>query len=62
MGVPKRKTSKMKRRQRQAQTLKKHIVPASLDAKAGSTHLPHRVDLKTGMYRGRQVLIVSADE
>jgi large subunit ribosomal protein L32 len=62
MGVPKRKTSKMRRRQRQAHTLKKHISPASLDPKTGSVHLSHRVDPKTGMYRGRQVLIVSADE
>jgi large subunit ribosomal protein L32 len=62
MGVPKRKTSKMKRRQRQAQNYKKHLVPASLDPKTGALHVSHRVDPKTGMYRGRQVLIISADE
>ena len=62
MGVPKRKTSKMRRRQRQAHTLKKPVQSTSVDPKTGSVHLPHRVDPKTGMYKGRQVLIISADE
>lgn len=61
MGVPKRKTSKKKRRQRQA-SHKKQLAGASLDAKTGSWHQPHRVDPKTGMYRGRQVVVISADE
>lgn len=60
MGVPKRKTSKMKRRRRQA-SHKKTYAGASLDPKTQSWHQPHRVDPKTGMYRGRQVVIVSAD-
>lgn len=62
MGVPKRKTSKMKRRRRQAHTLKRKINGISVDPKTGSAHLPHRVDPKTGMYRGRQVLTISTDE
>ena len=27
-----------------------------LDTKTGSTHLRHRVDMKTGIYRGKKVL------
>lgn len=61
MGVPKRKTSKQKRRQRQA-SHKRPMAGASLDKKSGSWHQPHRVDPVTGMYRGRQVIIVSADD
>lgn len=30
------------------------------DAKTGTTHLRHRVDMTTGMYRGRKVLDVVA--
>lgn len=29
-----------------------------VDQESGSTHLRHRVDLKTGMYKGRKVLDV----
>lgn len=61
MGVPKRKTSKKKRRQRQA-SHKKPFAGSALDPKTGSWHQPHRVDLKTGMYGGRQVIVISADE
>jgi large subunit ribosomal protein L32 len=28
----------------------------SIDSKTKSVHRPHHVDLRTGMYRGRQVL------
>jgi ribosomal protein L32 len=31
---------------------------AVADAKTGSVHLRHRVDLSTGMYKGRKVLDV----
>ncbi len=61
MGVPKRKTSKMKRRQRQA-SHRKPMAGAARDPKTGSWHQPHRVDPVTGMYKGRQVISVSADE
>lgn len=61
MAVPKRKTSKTKKRQRRASH--KHSVPStSEDKPGGGHHLPHRVCPTTGMYRGRQVLTVSADE
>ena len=61
MGVPKRKTSKMKRRQRQA-SHKKTLAGSAKDPKTQSWHIPHRVDPVTGMYKGRQVVMVSADE
>ncbi len=61
MGVPKRKTSKMKRRRRQA-SHKKSLAGSSKDSKTQSWHIPHRVDPVTGMYKGRQVVIVSSDE
>ena len=56
MAVPKRKTSISKKKMRRAQTMKfstKNIVE---DKKSGEYRLSHHLDLKTGMYRGRQVL------
>jgi len=50
----------MKRRQRQA-SHKKSYPNASEDKQNGGIHLPHRVCLETGMYRGRQVLTVKSD-
>jgi large subunit ribosomal protein L32 len=54
MAVPKRKTSPMKRGfRRSADALK---APAYVEDKdSGELRRPHHVDLKTGMYRGRQV-------
>jgi len=61
MAVPKRRTSRMKRRQRQA-SHKRSYPNAAEDKQSGGIHLPHRVNLETGMYRGRQVLTVNTDE
>ncbi len=33
-------------------------APVTTDTKTGSTHLRHRVDMTTGMYRGRKVIDV----
>jgi len=33
----------------------------SVDRKTKSVHRPHHVDLRTGMYRGKQVLFRDAD-
>jgi large subunit ribosomal protein L32 len=54
MAVPKRKTSRMKRGfRRSADALK---APAYVEDKdSGELRRPHHVDLKTGMYRDRQV-------
>ena len=47
--------------------LLKHVpyeaIPAAKACpRCGEAHLPHRVCPKCGTYRGRQVLIISADE
>ena len=55
MAVPKRKTSRMKRgNRRSADAIK---APTYVeDRNSGELRRPHHIDLKTGMYRGRQVL------
>ena len=55
MAVPKRKTTPSKRgHRRSADALKD---PSYVENKqTGELHRPHHIDLKTGMYRGRQVL------
>ena len=55
MAVPKRKTSPMKRGfRRSADALKAATYVEDKDS--GELRRPHHVDLKTGMYRGRQIL------
>ncbi|OQA28075.1 MAG: 50S ribosomal protein L32 [Verrucomicrobia bacterium ADurb.Bin345] len=61
MGVPKRKSSK-NRTNRRFRSHKKSIAAAKPCPKCGEPHLPHRVCPSCGTYRGRQVLIISADE
>jgi large subunit ribosomal protein L32 len=55
MAVPKRKTSRMKRGfRRSADALQ---APTYVEDKdSGELRRPHHLDLKTGMYKGRQVL------
>jgi large subunit ribosomal protein L32 len=60
MAVPKRKVSKMKQRTRRAAN-RRTAIQLRVDQKTGSRHLGHCVDPKTGLYRGRQVLSVSAE-
>ena len=55
MAVPKRKTSPSRRNMRRAH----HALEANSyveDKQTGELRRPHHIDLKTGMYRGRQVL------
>ncbi len=55
MAVPKRKVSPAKRGQRRsADALGKPTYVEDKDS--GELRRPHHIDLKTGMYRGRQVL------
>ncbi len=55
MAVPKRKTSRMKRGfRRSADALKQPVYIEDKDS--GEFRRPHHIDLKSGMYRGRQVL------
>jgi large subunit ribosomal protein L32 len=55
MAVPKRKVSPMKRGQRRSGHRKERITYVE-NKDTGELHRPHHIDLKTGMYRGRQVL------
>ncbi len=61
MAVPKRKTSPMKRGFRRSADAVK--APTYVEDKdSGELRRPHHVDLKTGMYRGRQVFVQKAVE
>jgi large subunit ribosomal protein L32 len=55
MAVPKRKTSKSKKGMRRSHRSAnfKNIIE---DKKSGEFRLPHHIDLKTGMYNGKQIL------
>ncbi len=55
MPVPKRKTSRMKRgfrRSHDALTKPTYVE----DKESGELRRPHHIDLKSGKYRGREVL------
>ena len=60
MAVPKRKTSPMKRGMRRSADF---LVAKTYveDKDSGELRRPHHIDLKTGMYRGRQVLNKKAE-
>ena len=60
MAVPKKKTSPSRRgMRRSADALQR---PAYVEDKdSGELRRPHHIDLKTGMYRGRQVLKVKTE-
>ena len=56
MAVPKRKQTPSRTRMRRSKNMRfstKNIVE---DKKTGEYRLSHHLDLKTGMYKGRQVL------
>ena len=55
MAVPKRKTSVSKKKMRRSHH-KLSSVNVTEDKKSGEYKLSHHIDLKTGMYKGRQVL------
>jgi large subunit ribosomal protein L32 len=55
MAVPRRKTSPSRRgMRRSADAIKKPTYAEDKDS--GELRRPHHLDLKTGMYKGRQVL------
>ena len=56
MAVPKRKQSPSRTGMRISQTMKISTKNIIEDKKSGEYRLPHHIDLKTGMYRGRQIL------
>ena len=56
MAVPKRKTTPSKRNMRRSH----HSAGTHLfaeDKKSGELRRPHHIDLSTGMYRGKQIII-----
>ena len=55
MAVPKRKTTKSRsgKRRSQIKFTSKNIIE---DKKSGEYRLSHHIDLKTGTYKGRQIL------
>lgn len=55
MAVPKKKTSKSKRDMRRSHDALRSPTYIE-DQESGELRRPHHIDLKTGMYRGRQVL------
>ncbi len=55
MAVPRKKVSRMKRgNRRSADALKASVYVE--DSKTGERRRPHHLDMKTGMYNGRQIL------
>ena len=59
MAVPKRKTTPSKRNMRRSH----HRAGTQLfaeDKKSGELRRPHHIDLSTGMYRGKQIIIKKA--
>jgi large subunit ribosomal protein L32 len=57
MAVPKRKVTKSKRDMRRAHDALSADAYVE-DKVTGELHRPHHIDLKTGMYKGKQVLKV----
>jgi large subunit ribosomal protein L32 len=55
MAVPKRKTSPSRRNMRRSH----HALPANSFIE--DMRRPHHIDLKTGIYKGRQVLDIKED-
>ena len=59
MGVPKRKTSKMRLRTRKAAN-RWHAQQLNKCGQCGSAKVSHTVCSRCGYYKGRQVLTISA--
>ncbi|MEO0467692.1 MAG: 50S ribosomal protein L32 [Pseudomonadota bacterium] len=55
MAVPKSKISKSRRGMRRAHDRISSTAYVE-DKETGELHRPHHIDLKTGMYRGKQVI------
>lgn len=60
MAVPKRKTSPSKRNMRRAHDALTRAAYVE-DKNSGELRRPHHIDLKTGMYRGKQILTPKAE-
>lgn len=60
MAVPKRKTTPSKRNMRRSHDRLK--TSTFIEDNDGELHRPHHINLKSGMYKGRKVIAVKADE
>ena len=56
MAVPKRKTSKSKRNMRRSHD-KLKVLNIIEDKDSGEPRLSHKIDISTGMYNGKEILI-----
>ena len=62
MAVPKRKVSRMKRGNSRSD-MTRFAVPTYVEDKdSGELRRPHHIDLKSGRYRGRQVLDIKDEK
>jgi large subunit ribosomal protein L32 len=61
MPNPKRRHSKSRTRQRRAHDALP-VPQFYLDKDSGESRQPHRIDPKTGMYKGRQIIDVKETE
>ena len=60
MGVPKRKPSKSRMRQRRAYNIVLKLPQIGKCPQCAEPYIPHRVCPACGFYKGRQVLSVTA--
>ena len=60
MAVPKRKQTPSRTGMRRAQTMKYSTKNIVEDKKSGELRRPHHIDLSTGMYRGKQIIVKKA--
>ena len=60
MAVPKKKTSPSRRGMRRSADALKAAAYVE-DKESGELRRPHHIDLKTGKYRGRQILKVKTE-
>ncbi|XSG81945.1 MAG: 50S ribosomal protein L32 [Methyloligella sp. ZOD6] len=61
MAVPKRKVTPMRRGNRRSHDALKSPSYVE-DKESGELRRPHHIDLKSGKYRGRQILVETEDE
>ena len=59
MAVPKRKTTPSKRNMRRSHH-RAGTQSFAEDKKSGELRRPHHLDLSTGMYRGKQIIVKKA--
>ena len=60
MAVPKRKTSPSRRGMRRSADALKNPTYVE-DKDSGELRRPHHIDLKSGRYRGRQVIVIKEE-